>query len=556
MAMRRRGAQALQYMPITDSPVRPEQEIPASSPHNTVNAAIVLIVVLFGLFVVILGYSTMRARDNAEARAHDRAAAASQVVAINTKWIVELAWQALRRVDEALGPVIASGTGSTVRDMREATTNLPGTVKIYVVDANGRTLFSTDPEVESIDITDRSYFSALAQGALWHTSELMVSRLNGQQIFAFSRRLERNGRFAGAAIVSFDVTLFEEVWRSLALDDRSTVSIIRSDGRLVARYPLAAGPLDLSNYVLFTDYLKKSDEGTYFAVSPADGVERYVGYRRIPGTDLIALASVSSAGAFAIFRQHTILTMLLALPAAIGLAIASIWIVRLLQRDAGRQEELARTLELNRLLFRDTHHRVKNNLQSVQSLVRMQNIPAEAKLDLQRRIAAMTAVHEHMYRLDQYVEVSAAELVPAIVQPLIQSFDSAVKVDFALDDVQVDRDHATALALLVNEVVTNALKYAYAAGEAGTLSIALEERPGGRAQLTIRDGGKGFDPDTATEGMGSRLIRGMMMQLDGDYSYTNEAGAVFTADIAIRAGAEPLGTQVADAEPPVATAAE
>ena len=531
----------------TTGSLQPDDDIRPRSPRTTVNATIALIVVLFAVFVLILGYSTMRAREDTEARARDRAAAAAQVVAINTKWIVELAWQALRRVDEALGPVIANGTGSTKRDMREATSGLPGTVKVYVVDADGNTLFSTDPNVKPINITDRSYFSALKGGALWHTSPLMVSRLSGQQIFSFSRRLEREGKFAGAAIVSFDVKLFEEVWQSLSLDERSTVSILRNDGQLVARFPLASGPLDLSNYVLFTDYLKEADQGTYLATSPADGEERYVSYRRIPGTELIALSSVSTAGAFALFRQNALLTLLLALPAAIGLVVAAIWIVRLLQRDADRQDQLSKALELNKLLFKDTHHRVKNNLQSVQSLVRMQNIPPAAKMDLQRRIAAMTAVHEHMYRLDQYIEINAADLIPAIVEPLIESFDSDVEVAFDIDSVAVDRDHATALALLVNEVVTNALKYAYAGKKSGALSIPLKEQSGGRALLTVRDDGAGFDPDTIQQGMGSRLIKGMMMQLDGTYSYTVDGGAVFTADIAMRVGSDPASVSEADA---------
>ena len=285
-------------------------------------------------------------------------------------------------------------------------------------------------------------------------------------------------------------------------------------------------------------------------------MERYVGYRKIPGTDLVALASVSSTGAFTIFRQNALLTLLLALPAAIGLAVAAIWIVRLLQRDANRQDELSRALELNRLLFRDTHHRVKNNLQSVQSLVRMQNIPPEAKIDLQRRIAAMTAVHEHMYRLDQYVEVNADNLIPAIVQPLIESFDSKVAVTFDIDPVTVDRDHTTALALLVNEVATNALKYAYAGGGKGTLSIELKEKPGGRAQLSIRDNGSGFDPDKAEQGMGSRLIKGMMMQLDGAYSYVIDGGAMFTADLAMKSGADPRPSSDEEGDGPMVAAAE
>ena len=85
----------------------------------------------------------------------------------------------------------------------------------------------------------------------------------------FSKRLVRDGKFAGVAVVSFNVTLFSEIWASLGFDKESTVSIFRDDGQLVARYPLADGPLDLGKYVLFTDYLPKSPSGVYSAISPA-----------------------------------------------------------------------------------------------------------------------------------------------------------------------------------------------------------------------------------------------------------------------------------------------
>ena len=95
--------------------------------------------------------------------------------------------------------------------------------------------------------------------------------------------------------------------------------------------------------------------------------------------------------------------------------------------------------------------------------------------------------------------------------------------------------------------MTNALKYAYAGKKSGALSIQLKEQAGGRAVLTVRDDGAGFDPDTIQQGMGSRLIKGMMMQLDGTYSYTVDGGAVFTADIAMRVGSDPASVSEADA---------
>lgn len=504
-------------------------------PKSNVGATVVLIGAFFVLLFGVLAFSVYQSRLEAAANAESRAAASAQVVATNTKWLFELAHQALQGLDDALGGQLESVRGSTLRSITETVENMPGSVKVYVVDAQGRTVFSTDPLVGQIDITDREYFSVPASGTLWYTSSLTVSRIDGEQIFVFSKRLERGGRFAGVAAIAFHVSLFSEIWASLDLDHLSTVSIIRDDGQLVARYPYADGPLDMSGYVLFTDYLKESPSGTYRAISPLDGVQRFVGYRKVPGTDLVALSSLSAAAAYRLFWRNTYWTLALFVPVVAALAMGSVLIIRLARDGYARQAELAHALELNRLLFRDTHHRVKNNLQSVQSLLRMQDIAPETKLDLQARIAAMTAVHEHMYRLDQYAEIDAHELVPSIVDPLRQTFGTDTTIETDVDRLSVDRDFATPLALLINEVVTNALKYAFPQG-GGSIRISLKRVDAGFAELVIEDDGIGFDPETALSGMGNRLIKGMVTQMDGTYAYAAAAaGTRFTARLRLTA---------------------
>jgi two-component system, sensor histidine kinase PdtaS len=518
----------------------------APTGSRTLRAATALIVLMFVLFVVVLTVSLLREREAALHAAEARAAAASQVVATNVGWITELSRQALGRIDDALGIDIAGGSASVEDRIRSAVDRLPGNVKAYVVGADGATLFSTDPAVQPLDIRDREYFAAPAAGTRFHVSSLMVSRLDGKQIFAFSRRLERGGIFQGVAILSFDVDLFRDIWQSLSLDSRSTVSLLRDDGQLVARYPLAEGPLDLSNYVLFTEYLKLGDAGTYPAISPADGVARIVGYRRVRGAPLVALASVSTDTSFAQFRRNTAITLLFAVPTALALAFATVFIFRLLRRDRDRQRRLLETLELNRMLVRDTHHRVKNNLQAIMSLVRLHGLPQQMKADLQGRISAMTAVHEHLYRLDQFAEVNADTLIPAIVDPLREAFAQPVTIDYDIDPVVLHHDQATPLALIVNEVVTNALKYAFPDGRSGTIRVAFKSRDRDHAELSVGDDGVGFDPSLATSGLGGRLVRAMLIQLGGsEPEYYFKGGTRFQTLVTLtdQAGQQPQAAE-------------
>jgi two-component sensor histidine kinase len=487
-----------------------------------------LIVLLFSLFFLVLGLSIFRDYRDAQQRAADRAQAGAQVVATNALWISELARQALGRIDDVLGPYVDRNAAVAGGMIFEATKSLPGNVKAYVVAADGRTLFSTDPDVKPIDIRDRPYFSELANGALWYVSPMMVSRLDGAQIFVFSKRLSRNGAFVGAAVISFDVTLLRGIWESLDLDEQSTVSLFRDDGQLVARFPLAEGPLDLSKYVLFTKYLKEADVGTYQAISPADGIARTVGYRRVPETRFIALSSISTHSALALFWRNVYMMLAFALPTAIGLAGAAFWILRLLRADQQTTARLVEALELNQMLVRDTHHRVKNNLQAIMSMVRMHPLPAVLKQDLSTRIAAMSAVHESLYRLDRFTDVDAPSLVRSVIEPLRESFGRPVDIRYDIEPVRIDRDNATPLALLINELVTNSIKYAFPDRETGRIGISLKQSSQ-EAVLVIEDDGIGFDQTMPSQGLGTRLIRSMMLQLGGTYQYTFAGGTRFEA---------------------------
>jgi two-component sensor histidine kinase len=484
-----------------------------------------LIALLFVLILSMLALLIYNESRDATRRAEDRALAAAQVVSTNARWITELAKQALGRMDIALGNDFDSPNPAARTTIREAIANLAGDSKAYIVAADGRTLFTTDPTFKAIDIRDRDYFSALAKGDDFYTSTLLVSRLDGSQIFVFSKRLVRDGRFAGAAIISFQAGILREIWQSLRLDPLSPVSFIRNDGWLIARYPYPDGPLDLSKYVLFTDYLKIGDAGIYRAVSPADQISRIVAYRRAEGTDIVAISSISTRAAYAVFWRNAMSTLGIAMPALLGLAAAIFWIWRLLQNDRRQKLDTINALELNRMLVKDTHHRVKNNLQSIMSMIRMHNMPERVKKDLQSRISAMAAVHEHLYRVDQVSEINADALIRGIVSALLKGSDPHIRALYDIEPLIIDRDHATPLALLVSEAVTNSLKHS--AGKTSTIKIALNSVPTGQLLLSIADDGPGFDPGRPSEGLGRRLIAAMLIQLNGTASYHFNEGTEF-----------------------------
>jgi PAS domain S-box-containing protein len=307
-------------------------------PHMVAIGLIALLLLCVAAGASYLFWSSYRDTSDATVA---RAMAASQVVSTNVGWASETARLILQRVDDTLGPDLSKPPAELAKDIGDAIVALPGHMKLYVVDAGGTTRLTTDSGFQPIDVRDREYFAAIAGGESWHVTPLMISRLNGDQIFTFSKRISRNGVFAGVAILSISSDFLKQVWQSLSLDEQSTVGLFRDDGQLISRYPLPEGPMDLSKYVLFTDLLPNAETGTYNAVSPADGINRVVGYRRVPGTNLVALSSISTQGAFAGFRATTIGLLLLAVPAAIALVLIAFWTFRLLNEDARQRTEEA-----------------------------------------------------------------------------------------------------------------------------------------------------------------------------------------------------------------------
>lgn len=467
-------------------------------------------------------------------RAEERAVASVKIVASHVSWIHQMGTQTVRRIDDALRLTDLRFDGN-VRDMDVATRGLPIGVQAYVVDAEGRTLYSTDPEIKPVDITDRDYFKAVRDGQTEYVSSLLISRLNSDQIFVFSRRIVREGRFLGAIMVSVPAEITRPIWETVDLGGDYAVSFVRDDGMLVARYPLPETTLDMSGYILFTKYLKEAPSGTYRAdASPMDGVKRLVAYRRVEGTPFVAVAAADYDFLIQPFRQTLLMLGVVAIMIIGGAAVAGWWILHLLRAQEQQSALLAKALETNEMLLREIHHRVKNNLQSVMSLVRLQMRGSEGFDALNSRIKSMIAVHEQIYKHDAYAEIDAAELIRAVVCSAITAHDAKLDVEFDLQSQPVSAEKATGLALLVNEVVTNAIKYAYPDGNEGGLWIALTAQENlGKSRLTIRDEGVGFDISAVTSGTGTRLVDGSVRQLDGTYEFQSQAGTQFSATLTL-----------------------
>jgi two-component sensor histidine kinase len=198
----------------------------------------------------------------------------------------------------------------------------------------------------------------------------------------------------------------------------------------------------------------------------------------------------------------------------------------------GEKEQL---LEEREWMLKEIHHRVKNNLQVISSMLNSQfdflhdPTALAAIRESQNRVQVMALIHQKLYQSDNLARINMREYIHEIVDYLIESFDRehTVSSSGTIADVQLDVSLATPLGLIINEAVTNSLKYAFPQNRKGTVSIELVALADETYRLTMRDDGIGLPADFDFERsntLGLTMIRGLSKQLKGQLEIARENG--------------------------------
>ena len=173
--------------------------------------------------------------------------------------------------------------------------------------------------------------------------------------------------------------------------------------------------------------------------------------------------------------------------------------------------------------MRELTHRVKNSLQSIAAMVMLEartNKVVEAKVALEsvsHRIDALGLLYAKLSKSDAVDAVDAATYLDELCRDLIasvRSMGSSVELTTEIESEPLATDVAITMGLIVNELVTNALKYAFPSDTKGTIRVVLR-RARGELRLTVADNGKGIDVQRADSGLGGRLVQGFAQQLGG-----------------------------------------
>lgn len=192
-------------------------------------------------------------------------------------------------------------------------------------------------------------------------------------------------------------------------------------------------------------------------------------------------------------------------------------------RDISEARENERRI---RLLLREVHHRVKNNLQTVSSLIQLQPMPDDARRDLRSRVMTIAAVHEHLHLHEGLETVDLALYLRDLFVSANDAFGRRVTLDLDLAAVPSTAEVATTLGLIANEFMTNTNKYAFP-DRPGTFRATLADAEPGFAVLHLANDGIPFDAGARADGIGIRLIRGLASSLAADYEFDGAAGLHF-----------------------------
>ena len=468
---------------------------------------LVFLLAVVGLSALMVWQNYRAALNAGEARA----VSSAHVVAANMEWMIEASDQALRRIDAVFADKPIQSSQDTISDIAQAVGDLPAGFQYSVYDETGRLRLSNIPNAPSINVSDRGYFQAVRKVNETVISPQLEERVSKEEVFVIARQISQNGQFRGVATIAVPVSTLVDFWSTMGLGPYSSIGVIGDDGWLGARYPGVPKTFTLGDTPLFAAPLKGQQSGFYHSgISPVDGMARVVGFWRVNKWPLIAVTGIERSETLAVFWTTLRSQLIFGLPMIIVLLIEGVSIAALLRAHMARNRDLERALERNNFLFREIHHRVKNNLQAVSALVRLQPIPEQARKEMVHRISAMIAVHEQIYQSDQFDRVEAAPYLSRVVAEIAKAYNRDVEIESQLDGLFVDRDQALPIGLIVNEVVSNSDDH---------------------ATLSIRDDGPGFDAADATKGMGSKLIAGFVAQLGGKYTIENDHGTVFSMTI-------------------------
>ncbi|HXU28503.1 MAG TPA: PAS domain S-box protein [Bacteroidia bacterium] len=219
----------------------------------------------------------------------------------------------------------------------------------------------------------------------------------------------------------------------------------------------------------------------------------------------------------------------------VGIAIFS----RDISEKIASETDLREALREKEILLKEVHHRVKNNLQVISSILNLQTSYVKDKetanilRECQNRIKTMAFIHESLYQTKDFSQINFSEYITNLVKNLFYSYDAnqqKIKANFDVDTIFLNLDTSIPCGLIVNELVSNAFKYAFADGSQGFISVKLKDIGNNKIKMLVADNGKGMPANIDfknTESLGLQLVNILTEQINGTITLDKTNGTSF-----------------------------
>ncbi|MEM7170385.1 MAG: cache domain-containing protein [Pseudomonadota bacterium] len=503
----------------------------------------------------------------------------------------------------AAEPSIQAMTAGDCQDtLGRALENFPEYVSISVADPKGRVLCSTTESDTPVDISHRRWFQNAVLSRSFTISDYTLGQNTSEPVIVAAAPIrDADNKIQGLLYIDIDLDWLGLFVRGAGLPPNGVVFLLDKNGVILAspKYifePTEAGLPDAATLRQVTQR-KLID----FEALGRDGQKRVYSSVALPHGNVLVLFGLPSATTLG-WIERDLLTRMLSLAAIwlAGIFAAGIgtrlwvtrWISQLVRtarsysrgnfdvkvnldrapvelRDLGdtmekmaqrielREEDLRQSLEQKDVLLKEIHHRVKNNLQTITSMVniRMRSVVSSdarrALEEVQTRVRALALVHRYLYESDDVRQVDLRLFVGELCQVLDDTLGGTkrhISVEAEIDNITIASDRAVPIALLITEAVTNAFKHAFPNGREGQVMITINRRDEDHALLVIQDDGVGYPgdeaavektQDTATgrQGLGMSLISAFARQLGDDLELSGPPGARLSLRLRLRPAA-------------------
>lgn len=471
---------------------------------------------------------------------------------------------------------------ATIGEIDRAHTNFA------IVGLDGRIRCSGLSVDEGIDFTEADWFGDIMSGEPFSIGRSRFGAVSREPVLVIAIPLHRDGELAGVMLTSVRISFLEALGLEAQSSSRRIAGLVDRSGRVITqRDNLSVAQISEERMAqaVQTDVL-------VFDREQSDGSRQTMALAAIFGDDLFVLLAQPSIPLLAWENINVSATIILPI-LMWALALVVVWIasdylilrwleylarfarlygrgryelkpertraapqeirelaeslVWMAERISERDEELQESLEQKQTLIREVHHRVKNNLQIITSLINLQlgrsndDGSGTALRQAQTRINALAMIHRNLYEAENLTQIQIAPFIEDLARLTHEAstgdeFDVELRFDCDLGGEILTTDQAVPLSMFMTEAMTNAYKHAFrhhTSGQVLSLKIgAFHDSTGTKIiSVTIKDNGPGLDPGNTHKGVGSTLIDAFAIQLNGEASLDSKPGEGVTVSV-------------------------